>query len=217
MKRWSDRTLKALLWIWGGGIALAFWQFEGQYFRPVSRPAGAAEIAPEQRPLSPVASLQTTEGALPLSGPGPVTLLNFWNPSCPCSRFMEGHVRKLMETYAPRGVRFVTVVACEEAEQARSRTLARWQERGLPVATAAADPGGALARRFGVWAAPAAVILDREGRVVYVGAYNAARYCDDPQSAWAAQALTATLEGRKPRLAHSPFYGCQVPPGLLSR
>lgn len=211
MKRWSDRSLKALTGLWAVGMAAVFWQFEARYFRPVDRPAGAAELTPERTPLSPVASLTTTGGTVSLAGSGQVTLLNFWNPSCPCSRFMEGHVRQLMEEYAPRGVRIVTVVACESSREALA--LAQWRERGLPAADATPDPGSVIARKFGVWAAPAAVILDGKGRVVYVGAYNAARYCDDSHSAWASQALSATLEGRRPTPAHSPFYGCQVAAG----
>lgn len=217
MRRWSNRKLGTLICAWGLGTAGAFWQYEGRYFRPVERPAGAAELLPEHRPAPPLSTLKTSQGTITLSGPGPVTLLNFWNPSCPCSRFMEAHVRKLMEEYGPREVRFVTIMACGETDQAQKEALARWQSRGLPVSAAVPDTDSALARRFGVWAAPAAVILDREGRIVYVGAYNAARYCDDSHSAWAAQALTATLEGKKPSLAHAPFYGCQVTPGAAAR
>ena len=66
-----------------------------------------------------------------------------------------------------------------------------------------------------MWAAPAAVILNRDARVLYVGAYNAARYCDNPATAWAAAALRAADRDQPLARAQTPFYGCQVIPRRL--
>jgi len=192
---------------WLIGTGTAFWSLEGQYFRPAHRPAGAAESRPDLRPPVPIASLPTDQGRIRLAGPGPVTLLNFWNPNCPCSRFSEVHTAQLARTFGPRGVRCVTVIECAGSPR---DGLSAWKSRGLSGFAAAADPGGETARTFGVWAAPAAVVLDREGRVCYVGAYNSARYCDDSHSAWAQQALEAVLAGRRPPRAKTLFFGCQV-------
>ena len=88
--------------------------------------------------------------------------------------------------------------------------LHAWKARGLSGFLAASDSGGRIARMFGVWAAPAAVVLDRYGHVCYVGSYNSARYCDDPHSAWAQQALAAVVAGRRPPRAKTLFFGCSV-------
>ena len=206
----SNQAVGLLLMLWGAGTLAAFWQLEAQYLRPVPRPAGAVLAQPDRLPMSPVATLTTDRGDIALNHLGPITLLNFWNPACSCSRYMEGPVRRLAREYGPRGVRLITVVECGALESERADALAAWRGRGLSAFAVAADPGGGIARRFGVWAAPAAVILNRRGRVAYVGAYNAARYCDNRETAWAAQALAAIVADRTPPRTTSAFYGCQV-------
>jgi hypothetical protein len=200
--------LPGLLAFWGLGTVAAFWHFEGQYLRPAARPAGAATVLPNTLPTVP--TLTTDRGTIRLGGPGPITLINFWNPDCPCSRYAEAHVRRLGQQYGAHGVRLVTVVECGRAASVQQTAMQAWQGRGLTDFAAAPDPGGQVARAFGVWAAPAAVILDSRGRVAYLGAYNAARYCNDTHTAWAQQALDAVLAGRKPTRAKTLFFGCQV-------
>lgn len=209
MKRPHSPAIPALVLGWGVLTVGAFWHMVARYLRPVDPPAGAATLHPEQTPRAPVATLHTEQGPVSLQGPMPVTLLNFWSPDCPCSRFMEGHVRRLVATHAEQ-VRFITVVEGDPASGAGT-LIEKWRRRGIPV-PAVADPDGAIARSFGVWAAPAAVVLDMRGRVVFVGAYNAARYCDDPRTAFAAQALNAVLHGEQVPRPRTPFYGCQVLP-----
>lgn len=206
----SNRKVAVLVTCWVVGLAGAFWHLEWQYLRPVRRPNGAAQAHPERQPLAPLPELASDRGILLLSGAQPITLLNFWNPDCLCSRYNERHAGQLAESTAPRGVRAVTVVECGDSESEKQAALAAWRARGYTVFAVVADPGGKSARAFGVWAAPAAVILNGQSRVVYVGAYNAARYCDNARTAWAAQALDATLNGRPPHRATSPFFGCQV-------
>ncbi len=215
MNRAGTWGVIVLLLVWGSGTAMAFWHFEGQYLRPVSRPAGALVAQPERRLPAPESTLVTDQGKLRLTGQEPVTLLNFWNPHCPCSRFAESDVQRLIKTYRPSGVRFVTVIASEEGLQDQQAALCDWRARGITGTAAVADGGNKIARRFGVWAAPAAVILDGQGRVVYVGAYNAARYCHDPNTAWANKALAAVVQGQKPPRAKTLFFGCQLLGGDL--
>lgn len=208
MKQRVSLGITVLLLLWGGGTALAFWQFEGQYMRPVSRPAGAAVAHPDLLPASPLAAVKTEEGTISLAGRQPVTLLNFWNPHCPCSRFAEGDVRHLVHEYRPAGVRFITVIATGAAEQ--SEASSAWKARGIAGTAAVTDTDNRIAQRFGVWAAPAAVILDQQGRIAYVGAYNSARYCNAPDTAWAAKALAAITHGQKPPRTKTLFFGCQL-------
>ena len=203
--------LAALLVAWGVGTALAFWTFEGRYLRPVLRPAGAALARLSEGPPASVTHLRTDRGTVTLTPPGPITLLNFWNPDCPCSRFAEAHVGRLAAEYVPQGVRFITVVAAGPTAREQRGALARWRARGLLAdQPALADADNRVARTLGVWAAPAAVILDARGQVAYVGAYNAARFCADSRTAWAAQALAAVVRHETPARAAAPFFGCQM-------
>ncbi len=210
MRLGSSIGVGLLLLLWGAGTVLAFWHFEGQYLRPVSRPAGAAVAHPEALPPPPYAVLDTRQGPVRLAGPEPVTVLNFWNPHCPCSRFAEGDVRGLLNDYRPRGVRFVTVIASGPTTADQSAASEAWQARAITDPYTLVDADNRVARRFGVWAAPAAVILDARGRVAFTGAYNVARYCHDPKTAWAKKALAAVLDGRKPPRTKTLFFGCQL-------
>ncbi len=198
----------AVLGLWIGLVVTTFWRMEWRYLQPAQRPAGAAKIDPSQEPYAPVMEFHTDRGVRSLKGR--LTLLNFWSPDCACSRFMERHVRGLVRTYTPKGVQIITVIVGEREDEDPNALLERWHRRRIDT-PAVADVGGALSRQFGVWAGPSAVIVNPEGRIVYVGAYNIGRYCDNRETAFAQQAIEALLEGRRPPRASTPFYGCQVP------
>ncbi|MFQ3611799.1 MAG: TlpA disulfide reductase family protein [Fimbriimonadales bacterium] len=198
----------AVIGIWIGLVVTTFWRMEWRFLQPAERPSGASRIDPTQKPYAPVFHLQSDRGRHALKGQ--LTLLNFWSPDCACSRFMERHVRELVSTYAPRGVQFITVIVGERNDETPQRLLDSWYRRRIDT-PAVADVGGALSRQFGVWAGPSAVIVNPEGRIVYIGAYNIGRYCDNRKTAYAQQALEALLSGREPERASTPFYGCQVP------
>lgn len=209
--KWSvNIVLGALLALWAGATVYAFWYFEGQYLRPVARPAGAAVAVPGTRPPATYSVLRTDQGTFTLGAGQPITVLNFWNPQCPCSRYAESDVRRLVQRYQPTGVRFITVIAAGNTDKEVAEASAAWAHR-RPAGTATLiDRNNSLAQHFGVWAAPAAVIFDTHGRLAYVGAYNAARYCNDPETAWAAKALLAIVQGQTPPRAKTLFFGCQL-------
>lgn len=204
------RTLTAFVLAWAFLTIAAFWHIEGQYLRPVPRPKGATDL--QAGVISPVSMVWSDRGMIPLARTKSIVLLNFWNPVCPCSRFMEGHVRKLGDQYGKMGVRLVTVVECGKSKSDQEDALESWRGRNTPDFAVVADPNGHIARQFGVWAAPAAVIIDAKGHVEYVGAYNVARYCDSSKTAYASMALAAIVAGKKPPLAKTAFYGCQITP-----
>ena len=197
-----------ILAFWLVLIGVTYWRMELRFLTPAPRPAGAVEIDPTQHPPAPVQQLQTDAGARALHGR--ITLLNFWSPDCACSRFMEPHVRDLVARFQPQGVQFITVILVDDARASDEEILGWWRARGVQT-PALVDRGGGLARRFGVWAGPAAVVVDTRGRIVYTGAYNIGRYCSNERTAYAQQALEALLAGRTPPRAKTPFYGCQLP------
>jgi hypothetical protein len=210
----SNRAIFLALAVWGVCVCGAFWQYEWRYLRPAGRPLGAAayRLNGDKQPLprTPLGALDTDQGGIDLAGSTSITLLNFWSPTCACSRFAESQVRALAEDYRRCKVRFITVVECGAAKGEQATALAAWRERGMPKMPVATDPGGGIARAFGVWAAPGAVILNRQGRIAYIGSYNAGRFCADPSTAWAQQALQTILTNHNPSHASMPFYGCQV-------
>lgn len=146
-----------ILAFWLVLIGVTYWRMELRFLTPAPRPAGAADIDPTQQPPAPVQQLQTDAGARALHGR--ITLLNFWSPDCACSRFMEPHVRDLVARFQPHGVQLITVILTDDTRASDEEVLGRWRARGIET-PALVDRGGGLARRFGVWAGPAAVIVD---------------------------------------------------------
>lgn len=200
--------MKAATWVflcWLAGTALALWHFSVRYAMAVKPPSDWKLPIPEKAPPSPIAELPN---GLRLAGDGPVRVLNFWDPDCACSRFQAEPIRRAVSASAE--ARWVTVVP-------GGREVAARAEREFPGVEAVSDADGRIARAFGVPAAPAAAVIDRRGRLVYVGSYNVARFCDDERTAYAAEAVAAALRGERPKVASVPFFGCGSPAAAASR
>jgi hypothetical protein len=198
--------------LWVIGLVYGFWFYEMRYYLPATKPAGAATLSAEHLPISPLAALATSSGTISLINSGHPVLINFWNPACPCSRFMERHVQYLLGRYGAKRVQFITVVVHPVGEMSTSECAAQWLGRGFSTKQMPylVDVDDSISRRFGVWAAPAAVILDSTGRVQYIGAYNVSRYCDNSDTAFAQKALEDIVAGKSPKIRTLPFYGCQI-------
>ncbi len=172
-----------LVGAWLASVLIATYAFHWRYATPVPAPAGAKDFR-IGTPAPSIPGVNLDRG---------VTFLNFTREGCPCSRFVEPEFRALASKYANRA-QFINVVEGDP------------QARDVPVRSI---PNADVGRRFGVWAAPAAVVV-KDGRVLYVGSYNTARYCSDPKTAFAAQALAAAVENRPVPRARTPFYGCSL-------
>lgn len=175
---------------WLAIVSSGFWFFSAKFFIPVSRPEGSAH------PTEVIGKSIAPEGR--------ITVYNFWNPTCPCSRFMEGHVKDVIRKFEAKRVQFVHVV--EGSKELPTDVRSRWRTSGEPKIVLDAD--GAIARKHGVWAAPAAVVVDTQGKVQFVGSYNITRYCDDEKTAFAEQAIEKLVAGKEIRVKTVPFYGC---------
>ncbi len=195
--------------LWATIVAGAFWHYDVSYMRPVAAEPGAAIAHPGPSERPPLTSLSSTSGAASLVTPGVVTVINFWNPHCICSQDNEPVVKGLVREFASQKVQWITVA---EYRRGKAGDAARiFMQRRLPQMPFVEDHGGALARRFGVYATPAAVIINRSGDLVYTGGYNAARFCHSLPTAWVRQALRAICSGGMPPHPSTPFYGCRIP------
>ncbi len=176
----------------------AFWYQDWRYAQPTPRPADWQGPQPGQ-------ALALPGGILPRDGRP--TLLHFFNPNCPCSRFNFDHLRELIRRFGA-DVNFVAVLETD----ADSGTLNRFHALGCQIPALVDD--GQISRATGVYSTPQAVILDGDGRLYYRGNYNLGRYCVDPKTEFARLALEALLAGRPcpefPRSA-TAAYGCPLP------
>ncbi|AJF52397.1 TPA: DUF6436 domain-containing protein [Pseudomonas aeruginosa] len=170
--------------LWAGGLLAAYWWFEIRYIRPFS----------EQTTLFSGDSLRLPAE---LAGPGPIRLVHFWDPACPCNVGNQQHLGELIERFAGKGVEFH--VLQKPGSQGR-----------LPDNLAALRPLAGLPGSEQLPASPAVAIWDRDGRLAYFGPYSEGAVCTSSNS-FIEPILEALLQGRPVDATHTLAVGCYCP------
>lgn len=142
--------------IWIGAMLAAFWWFEARYIRSFSDQAALFSGAELRLPSE-------------LAGPGPIRLVHFWDPACPCNVGNQQHLAELIEHFAPQGVAFYAVQKAGSSGQL---------PRNLSVLQALDTLPGAEQ----LPASPAVAIWDRHGELAYFGPYSEGATCTSSNS-----------------------------------
>lgn len=174
------------------GSATLFWYQEYRYSLPTPVPAGYKAV--------PVG--QVVENNQLPAGP---KFLHFYNPDCPCSRFNAKHVKMLIHQYRDSAHLLIVVPATADLQGAREEFGDHLQY--------VVDEHQALAKAFGVYSTPQAVLVDGANKLYYRGNYNAARYCTSRATNYAELALIALLNDQPPPvfdLFATQAYGCEL-------
>jgi peroxiredoxin len=175
-----------------------FWQNEWKYKLPTPVPPNYHVVKPSDTVYSNYQS--TLKGHKPL-------LLHFFNPACPCSRFNISHFKSLVKKYNGR-INFALVVMSNDT----TYTIKNIQDKfGLSIPVLFDK---SLATICGVYSTPQAALINADNKLYYRGNYNRSRYCTDPNSNYAQQAIDSLLAHHF-NIAFSPAairsYGCQLP------
>ncbi|MNO99685.1 hypothetical protein D3C76_914600 [compost metagenome] len=166
------------------GLWLAYDWFQGRYMRPFDNQT--ALFSGDRLGLPPE-----------LAGPGPIRLVHFWDPTCPCNVGNQQHLGELIEHFAPHGVAFYAVQ--------KPGTHGR-----LPTNLGALEPLAILPGAEHLPASPAVAIWDREGRLAYFGPYSEGATCNSSNS-FIEPILQALSEGRPVNAIHTLAVGCYCP------
>lgn len=129
-----------------------------------------------------------------LSGPGPIRLVHFWDPACPCNVINQQHLGELIEAYAPLGVEFYAL------QKAGSHGPLPDNLSRMKILTAL--PGADQ-----VPASPAVGIWDRSGKLAYFGPYSEGLTCNAGNS-FIEPILQALAAGREVNATHTLAVGC---------
>lgn len=178
----SRKTLLAytLTVLWIMTMVWAFWWYQGRYMRPFD--ASPTLFSGEH--------LRLPGG---LSGPGPVRLVHFWDPGCPCNVGNQQHLAELMNRYAG---------------QVQFYALQRAGSRGqLPAPLGALTPLSGLAGADQLPASPAVAVWDTLGRLAYFGPYSEGAVCTSANS-FVEPVLDALLAGRPVLAPETLASGC---------
>ncbi|MEX5594602.1 DUF6436 domain-containing protein [Pseudomonas orientalis] len=170
-----------VLIICAGVLWAAYDWFQGRYLRAFSEHTAVFSGDALQLPAA-------------LSGPGPIRLVHFWDPACPCNVGNQQHLGELIEHYAPQGVEFYAL------QKAGSHGALPDNLRRMK--TLEALPGADQ-----VPASPAVGIWDRTGKLAYFGPYSEGLTCNAGNS-FIEPILKALQAGREINATHTLAVGC---------
>jgi peroxiredoxin len=150
---------------------------------------------------------------------GKTIVLEWTNNGCPFvgKHYDSGNMQALQHKYTATGVVWLTIASSAPGEQgyvtaaAAKADLARW--RAVPT-DFLLDPDGTVGRLYDARATPNMVVIDRCGRVVYMGAIDdkPSTLLVDVKTAhnYVAAALEALAAGQPVAVASTRAYGCSV-------
>jgi peroxiredoxin len=150
---------------------------------------------------------------------GKTVVLEWTNDGCPFvgKHYDSGNMQALQRKYMAGGVVWLTVASSAPGEQGyvtpteAKADLAHWQAAPTDFLL---DPDGNVGRLYDARATPNMVVIDRGGRVVYMGAID-----DKPSTRLAdvrtahnyvAAALDAIAAGQPVAVASTRAYGCSI-------
>jgi hypothetical protein len=193
-----------ILLLCAGNVVAVFWYQDIQYRMPTPYPKGLVQPALySEIYLPPTVRHRMFEGE--------ETILHFFDPECPCSRFTIQHLDALQKNYG-KYVRFIAVAQSPHGGD-MADTLYTTGKYSMPIVV---DSAGQIAAALGVYATPQAVILNKQGVLYFRGNYNTSRYCTNRATEFVRLALDSLLAQKpSPQFAHSTSvvvaYGCAIP------
>ncbi|MDL2188672.1 DUF6436 domain-containing protein [Pseudomonas sp. ChxA] len=170
-----------LLVICAGVLWTAYDWFQGRYLRAFSEHTAVFSGDSLRLPAE-------------LAGPGPIRLVHFWDPACPCNVGNQQHLGELIEQYAPQDVEFYALQKAGSHGQ-------------LPDNLRKMKPLDALLGADQVPATPAVGIWDRSGKLAYFGPYSEGLTCNSSNS-FIEPILKALEAGREVDATHTLAVGC---------
>ena len=179
----TRKTLLAslLILLWAVSMLYAYWWYEARYLRSFS----------DQTALF---YGETLRLPAEMAGPGPIRLVHFWDPACPCNIGNQQHLADLIERFGSQGVAFYSVQKPGSKGQ-------------LPSTLDALLPLSALPGSGQLPASPAVAVWDRSGQLAYFGPYSEGATCTSSNS-FIEPILDALIDGRPVNASNTLAVGC---------
>jgi len=150
---------------------------------------------------------------------GMIVILEWTNDGCPFvgKHYNSGNMQALQRRYTGEGDVWLTIASSAPGEQGyvtpaeAKADLARWQAAPTDYLL---DPNGAVGRLYDARATPTMVVIDRDGRVAYMGAIDdtpSTRLADVKTAKnYLVAALDEIAAGKPVAIAATPAYGCSI-------
>jgi hypothetical protein len=137
------------------------------------------------------------------------TVLHFFNPDCPCSKFNMKDFESLSKKYNAQ-VNFYIVLQSDD-ENAVNDFNERY-ELDLPVIR---DRNGEISDLCGIYSTPQAVVLNKNSEIYFKGNYNKSRFCTRKETRYVEIALDSLIKNKPlPLFVQNELtlpYGCALP------
>ena len=150
---------------------------------------------------------------------GRTVVLEWTNHGCPFvgKHYNSGNMQALQQKYTTAGVVWLTIASSAPGEEGyvtpveAEADLARWHATPTDFLL---DSDGVVGRLYDARATPHMVVIDRAGRIVYMGAIDdtpSTRLADIKTAHnYVAAALDAVAAGRPIAIASTRAYGCSI-------
>lgn len=129
--------------------------------------------------------------------------------SCPTAVDYEPRISRLVADYAEKSVAVIPICV-NNVKQDRLDALAERvvkQKLGFHYLY---DESQSIAKNFGAIFTPEFFVLDRDRKVIYMGALDDDASEDKVHEKWVEQAISAALAGKKPATAETIARGCRI-------
>ena len=177
----STLITSVFILVWASAMAGAYWWYQLRYLRSFS-------------PQATVFSGEALRLPAHLTGPGPIRIVHFWDPACPCNVGNQQHLGELLARFGPLGVRFYAVQKPGSNGQ-------------LPATLAGLEKLAELPGSDQLPASPAVAIWDTQGQLAYFGPYSEGANCTSSNS-FIEPALDALFAGRPVNASNTLAVGC---------
>lgn len=150
---------------------------------------------------------------------GKYIVLEWLNHGCPFVRkhYDSGNMQKLQKEFAKKGVVWLSIVSSAPGKQGYhtpKEADAITKKKGAAPAAVLLDPDGKVGRKFKARVTPHMYVLNPAGTLIYIGAIDSIRSADtdDIKKAtnYVAQSLNQAMKGKPVTVKTSRPYGCSV-------
>jgi peroxiredoxin len=150
---------------------------------------------------------------------GKYVVLEWFNPECPFVKkhYGSGHMQKLQQEYAGKGVVWMSIDSSAEGEQGyltpetANKKVGEWK---MDHTTLLLDPEGRAGQTYGAKNTPHMFVINPEGKIIYEGAIDSKPTTNPADLATATNyvktALDESMSGKPVTTAITKPYGCQV-------
>jgi peroxiredoxin len=150
---------------------------------------------------------------------GKVVVLEWTNPQCPFVKkhYASNNMQKMQETYTQKGVIWLSIISSapgKEGHTNKKEVQAMRENNGIKHSLIILDESGDIGHKFDARTTPHVYVIDKEGKIAYMGAIDdkpSTNKDDIPLAKnYLAAALDTVLEGKKVDLPQTIPYGCSV-------